>query len=146
MTVRVKSTGEEITLKYDDLAKGQFTIKDKDGKTTQLGQADLTKIPAWVPRYPGATGENSALQTEDATQTAGMLTFTTTDTTEACEKFYADAAAKLALTSSSRSASTIEGSNTLSLHYAADKRELTLTVFGKPGEPLTVQEIYTEKK
>ena len=146
MTFRVKSTGEEVTLKYDDLAKGRFTVKDKDGKVTQLGMGDVSKIPAWVPRYPGATDETSAMQSEDSTQVAGMMTFTTKDPADDIEKSFNDQTAKISLTSSNRSSMDIQGTRTLSLQYSGGKRELTVTAYGKSGEPTTVQVIYTEKK
>lgn len=146
MTFRVKSTGEEVTLKYDDLAKGRFTVKDKDGKVTQLGMGDVSKVPAWVPRYHGATDETSAMQSEDSTQVAGMMTFTTKDPADDIEKSFNDETAKLSLSSSNRSSMDIQGTHTLNLQYSGGKRELTVTAYGKPGEPTTVQVIYTEKK
>ncbi|BCU77271.1 hypothetical protein llg_19860 [Luteolibacter sp. LG18] len=146
MTVRVKSTGEEVTLKYDDLAKGRFTVKGKDGKVIQLGNGDLAKVPAWVPRYPAITDEASALQAEDATQSTGMLTFTTADPLEDVKLFYKAEADKLSLSSSSDSSFELNGEKNLSLHYSGGKREITINAFGKSGEPLNVQTFYTEKK
>lgn len=146
MTFRVKSTGEEITLKYDDLAKGRFTVKDKDGKVTQLGMGDVSKVPAWVPRYPGAIDETSVMQTEDATQLTGMMTFTIKDSADALEKFFNDETAKQSLTSSNRSSMDIQGTQTLNLQYRGGKRELTVTAYNKSGEPMNVQVVYSEKK
>ncbi len=146
MTVRVKSTGEEVTLKYDDLAKGRFTVKDKDGNVSQFGMGDLSKVPAWIPRYPAAIGEASAMQTEDATQMAGMISYSTKDSAEAIEKFFNDETAKISLTSSNRSSMDVGGTHTLSLQYTGGKRELTVTAYAKAGEALNVQLVYTEKK
>ena len=146
MTIRVKSSGEQVTLKYDDLAKGRFTVKDKDGKVTQFGQGDLANVPSWVPRYPGGSDEASVMQSEDSRELSGMVTFTTSDSTEAIKKFYEDEAGKLSLGSSSSSSMNLNGSDTLSIDFKGDKRGLSVNVFGKSGEPLNAQVVYTEKK
>lgn len=146
VTFRVKSTGEVMTLKYDDLVKGRFTVKDKEGKITQLGMGDVSKVPAWVPRYPGAADEASVMQSEDASQITGIMTFTNKDSATALENFFRNEAEKLSLTSSSRSSMDIQGTQTLSLQYSGDKRELTVTAYNKSGDPVNVQVVYTEKK
>lgn len=146
MTIRVKSTGEQITLKYDEIATGSFSVKDKDGKVTRFGQGDLGKVLAWVPRYPGASGEASVMQSDDSRESAGMLTFTTSDSTDDLKKFYEDEAFKLSLSSSSSSSMNLNGSDTLNLDFKGGKRGLTITVFGKSGGTLNVQVLYTEKK
>jgi len=146
MTIRVKSTGEQVTLKYDDLAKGRFTVKDKDGNVSQFGQGDLDKVLSWVPRYVGATDEASVMQSEDSRETSGILTFTTSDSTDEIGKFYEDEAAKISLTSSNRSSMNLNGNDTLSMEFKGGKCNLTVTVFGKSGSPLNVQVVYSEKK
>ena len=133
-------------IRIDDLAKGRFTIKDKDGKIVQFGQGDLAKVPSWVPRYPGAIDETSAMQAEEPAQTSGMLTFTTRDSSEDVGKFFDTEAGKLSLNSSNRSSYSLNGDNTLSVHYAAGKREITLNSFAKSGEATNVQIYYIEKK
>jgi len=146
MTIRVKSTGEQITLKYDDLAKGRFSVKDKDGKVSEFGKGDLAKVPAWVPRYPGASDEALVMDSEDVTSLTGMLTFTTTASTEAVKKFYEDEAEKLGLSSSSSSSMNLNGTDTLSVVFKKGKQGITLNAFGKSGEPLNVQVVYNESK
>ncbi|MGC4014378.1 MAG: hypothetical protein QM755_07665 [Luteolibacter sp.] len=147
MTIRVKSTGEQITLKYDDLAKGRFTIKDKDGKVVQLGGGDLAALPAWVPRYPGVTNEALPMQADEPTQSSGMLSFTTNDPLEDVKIFYKDQAGKLALTSvSTDSSMEVNGVKNLNLHFSGGKRELNVTGYGKTGGELNVQVFYQEKK
>ena len=146
MTIRIKSSGQQVTLKYDDLAKGRIMVKDKDGNVTQLGLGDLGRVPAWVPRYPGASEEASLMQAEDAAQISGMLTFATTATAEDVRKFYEDEAGKLSLESSSSSAMNLNGVDTINLHFSGGRRTMTVDVFGKSGEPLGVKVLYTEKK
>lgn len=146
MTVRVKSTGEQITLKYDDLAKGKFTIKDKDGKVVEFGGGDLSKVPSWVPRYPGVTDETLPMAAEEPSQLTGMLSFTTKDPLEDVKTFYKAEADKLSLSSSSDSSFEVNGEKNLALHFEGGKREITVNAFGKSGAPLNIQVFYVEKK
>ncbi|QUE51106.1 hypothetical protein KBB96_19900 [Luteolibacter ambystomatis] len=146
MTIRVKSTGEQMTLNYDDLAKGRFTFKDKDGKVVQFGGGDLSKVPSWVPRYPGVTDETLPMVAEESTQNTGMLSFTTRDPLEDVKTFYKAEADKLSLNSSSDSSFDLNGERNLAIHFSGGKREITVNAFGKTGEPLNVQVFYVEKK
>ncbi len=143
MTVRVKSTGEQLTLKYDDLAKGRILVKDKDGNVAPLSQGDLAKVPAWVPRYPGITDEVSLSQSEDAS--SGMLAFTTNDSAEAIKKFYSDEADKISLNSSTSTSVNLGDANKLNLTFGSGPRALKVDAFNKSGEPLSVKVLYSGK-
>ncbi len=147
VTIRVKKTGEQVTLKYDELASGRITVKDADGKVTQLGGGDLSKVPAWVPHYPGATEEVAVFQSESTGgDSSGMFTAKSNDSSEVVEKFFELEAAKLSLGSSSRNSMTMNGTGSTTLSYSEGKRMLTINLFGKSGEPLTIQTTYSEKK
>jgi hypothetical protein len=137
MTVRVKSTNEKITLKYDDLAKGQFP---------QFVKGDLANVPSWVPHYPAAIDEVSALQSDDASKVSGVITFTIPDSTETIKKFYEEEAAKLSLDSSFSSSVSYNGTDKFNVKYSREKRTMTISVLGKSGGPLNVLVAYTEKK
>lgn len=75
ITVRDKKTGKVFTANVDDIKDGRFTIEGEDGKavistqsdkeggtlkvtsdkgTVQFGSGDASKIPDWVPVFPGA--------------------------------------------------------------------------------------------
>lgn len=146
MTIRIKSSGQQLTLKYDDLAKGRVMVKDKDGNVTQLGLGDLERVPAWLPRYPGAKEEASLMQSEDAKQMTGMLSFTTTDTVEDVRKFYEYEARKLTFNSSGSRSMNFNGTETINLKFEAGTREMTVDIYGKSGEPLGVKVLYVERK
>jgi len=146
MTVRIKSSGEQLTLKYDDLAKGRIMVEDKDGKVTQLGLSDLQRVPAWIPRYPGAKDATSLMHSEDAGKISGMLTFTTTDTVEDVKKFYEYEARKLTFNSSGSRSMKLSGTETINLKFEAGTREMTVDIYGMSGQPLGVKVLYVEKK
>jgi len=147
VTIRVKKTGEQVTLKYDELASGRISVKDADGKVTQLGGGDLSRVPDWVPHYPGATEEVSVFQSEaSGGDLSGMFTAKTNDSSEIVEKFFELEAAKLSLGSSSRSSMTMNGTGSTTLSYSEGKRMLTINLFGKSGEPLTIQTTYSDRK
>jgi hypothetical protein len=137
MTVRVKSTNEQITMKYDDLVKGQFP---------KFAKGDLAKVPSWVPRYPAAMDEASALQSDDASKVSGVITFTIADSTKTIENFYDEETRKLSLDRSVSSSISVNGTDNLNMEYHGGNRSMTISVSGKSGEPRNVLVAYTEKK
>lgn len=146
MTIRLKDSGETVTLGYAELGRGDIPFKDAAGTLLPSGPGDLAKIPAWVPRYPGASGERAIFHEEDPLRVVGILTSRTTDSSEAVAKFFEDEAAKLSLNSSGRTSMNFNGSNTLELSFREGKRELVVIAFGKSGDPLVIQTTYKETK
>ena len=137
MTIRLKSTGEERTLKYDDIANGRFT---------QFVKGDLAKVPSWVPRYPGAVDEASAMQSENARKVSGVITFATRDSTETIQKFYEDEAGKLSLGSSSSSSLNLNKTAMLNIEFKGGKRVMNISASGESGGLLNVLVAYAEEK
>lgn len=146
MTIRLKDNGETVTLGYSELGQGNIPFKDAAGTLLPPGPGDLAKIPAWVPRYPGATGERAIFHDEDPVRIRGMITAKTTDSSEAISKFFEAEATKLSLNSSGSSSLNFNGSNTLQITYRGGKRELVVIAFGKSGDPLVIQTTYKETK
>ena len=66
ITVKVKKTGEEITMSYNEVAQGKFTMKNSNGEETVFGTA-ASAPPAWVPAYPGAAAQGAGMRTEKPT-------------------------------------------------------------------------------
>jgi hypothetical protein len=103
ITVRRKSTGEEMTLNFDEVQKGriglstdkgevtletdssggglQITGSDQEGKgfKLQAGGADSTPLPDWVPRYPGATASGTYHMEQEGGAASGGYQVTTSD-------------------------------------------------------------------
>jgi len=76
ITVRQRSTGEVVTVSFDELQEGRLTFSTDEGEVTiqgdgesgtlnvtgsneegsfnlRAGAVDIAEIPEWVPRYPG---------------------------------------------------------------------------------------------
>lgn len=146
MTVRLKAGGEAVTLGYAELGQGMIPFKDAAGNPLPPGPGDLSKIPAWVPRYPGATDELAVFHEEDPHRILGVITSRTGDDSETVTKFFDDEAAKLSLDSSGRSSMEINGNSSVKLTFKAGKRQLVVIAFRKPGDPMVIQTTYRESK
>lgn len=144
MTVRLKSTGETVTLGYPELGRGQVPFKDAAGNPLPPDPGGLAKVPAWVPRYPGATDELAVFHQDGPPQVHGMTTSQTGDSSEAVSKFFEDEAAKLSLDSSGRTSMDINGNSSLKITFKAGKRELVVIAFRKSGDPMVIQTTYRE--
>jgi hypothetical protein len=143
MTIRLKASGETVTLSYEDLALGQIPVS---GVTPPPSPGDLAKIPAWVPRYPGAADEAALFHVEDNLRVHGMLIARTTDDYERVADFFKLEAGKLSLDSSASSSMNLNGTRSFSLKFKDEKRELAVMAFGKSGDPLVIQTTYRELK
>lgn len=142
ITVLVKGTGEELTFDPEELAEGRVTITGSDGSEIALGEGDLTKVPAWIPRYPGAIDEKALFQREADGESKGLLTFETTDTPTAIESFYDGEMS--ALTSQGSSSMTIGSVEQKTLTYGDASKELKVNVvLPGPGQSSEVTVSYT---
>ncbi len=95
ITFTNSKTGEEATLDFEDIAEGRFsvttgegdfsietsdggeggvTFKGPEGETRFGASADLSAVPDWVPRYPGATDTQSTLHSTTADGVMGAFT------------------------------------------------------------------------
>jgi hypothetical protein len=146
MEIRLKESGETVTLGYAELGQGRIPFKDASGDLLPDVPGDLAKIPAWVPRYPGTKDERLVFHEEVPQRVAGMVTSQTTDSSETVSRFFEDEAAKLSLDASGSSSMNINGNSSLKLTFREGKRELVVIGFGKSGEPLTIQTTYKETK
>lgn len=137
MTIKVKSSGEEITMSYKDIAEGKITVKDAEGKTTQIGKVDLADLPTWVPKYPNTASTGGAGQQKSATQVSGFMMFTTTDAPEAVSDFFKEQAGKSGMNSTSSSKMNLGGQESLTLECSGGGRSLTVLAAKGGGEPNT---------
>jgi len=146
-TLRVKSSGEELPTTYDDFLHGKVTIKDASGAAVPALQGDLSKIPSWVPRYPGASGELSLLHEESPSRIHGIFVADTTDNKETIQAYFeARAKSLFGFSSSAASSSDINGKRSVNLSFSGGKRKFEIQAYGMPSSPMTVVTIYTEDK
>ena len=142
-----KANDETVATTYQEIAQGKVLMKDAAGAMVPVFQGDLAKLPAWVPRYPGATGETSLAHKDEPDRIHGIIVAETTDDLAAVETFFSGAAGKLfSISSSSRSSMDMNGARSLNLSYGGGKRKLEFHAFGAKGAPLTVVTVYGEEK
>ena len=106
VTIRNKKDGKVVTMKFDDIRNGKFTIKEdgkdevtfeanKDGQggvvvktgegTAQFGAGG--RIPAWVPAYPGSS-PHPGYVADTTKELAVSYTFTTKDSVDKVSSYY----------------------------------------------------------
>lgn len=141
MTVRNTATGEETTISYDDLAKGKLTVKGEDGSVTQLGSADITVVPAWVPAYPTMTDAAVPYHQDKAGEFHGLLSFNTTDSPEDVIAFYEGGMSSASQSSSSVNVGDV---NRSSKTFRDGKKTLTISAQKSAAQPTQVQVSYQE--
>ena len=96
ITVRDKRTGKVVTMSFDDAKNGKFsfTATGDDGKTASIEiGATNTKLPSWVPNYPGANAKGTFAVRGDVGSNlgeGGTFSFTTPDSAAKVKSFYED--------------------------------------------------------
>ncbi len=143
MTIRTKD-GKEVTLNYRDVAEGKFSFTDSDGNTAQIGETDLSSVPAWVPRVPGTEKVMTTFQNSKGGKVSGLYSASSADSADALEEFYKAEAEKLGFTESSRSFFNADGVENRNLSYAGDSRKLNIILTTKTGEDVQVSVGYEE--
>lgn len=102
ITIRRKSSGEEVTVSFEDIKngrigfstdKGEVQIQtegsggglaisgkgDKGAFRLQAGEGGSAQVPDWVPRYPGATPSGTYLLEGEGGKVSGGFQVTLTD-------------------------------------------------------------------
>ena len=133
---------------FDRGSDGGVTMQARgaDGKdaTVEFG-GSAGKLPSWVPVYPGSEGHtNFAVRgSGDGGAEGGDFTFTTSDEASKVKSFYAGKCKEMGMTINLDS-TTEEGGIMVAADEGGDRRSLTITVGGHPGET-TVNVIYGRK-
>jgi len=143
MTIRTKD-GQETTMSYKDISKGKFVMRDANGNVAQLGNADLSKLPAWVPRVPKMKSATSSFQNQANGKMSGLYTATSTESIGALEAFFKAEAAKHDMSEASPPTTASGSAETRILAYHGQGRQLNIVVSGKPGEDVQVNVNYEE--
>lgn len=145
MTIRTRN-GDEMTLSYKDIAEGRIVVTDKEGNTTRIGSADLSQVPAWVPKLDDLAEGVSAYHSETAGEITGLFTGNTTRGAEELRTFFEGEASSLGLTNSSSSSMESGGTATITLGFSGGGKSLNIVITGKPGDATLVNTSYSEKK
>ena len=145
ITVRDRKTGKTVKLRFDDIKNGHFNMSvEEDGKTAtvNVGEDVASKLPSWVPRYPGAkmNGGFSATSSGDDGD-AGTFSFTTSDSTDSIRSFYEGKAKDAGMQVESTVSSGF--GTVLKITDPSTHRNLGVTVVG--SSPATVNVAYSAK-
>lgn len=166
MTVRDRTSGEELTLSFDEIRDGKFSITKKGGERVgidaaqsgegaevrvegaqgsssvfAIGGAD-SKLPAWVPLYPGAAFKGQGSLTIANAQ-SGTFSLRSDDAATALIDFYRGQMEELGLEIQTVSADGPNAKGTV-LIGTGKGRSLTVTVGTDQGQS-TALVVYGEK-
>ncbi|MCB9377638.1 MAG: hypothetical protein H6511_02590 [Holophagales bacterium] len=154
LTVRDKRSGKEVTFNIEDIKAGRLSIssgddevnvdfdatdhgtasmkiESKDG-TMVFGGGDGSKVPGWVPVYPGARTDSFS-NVEANGERSGSFAIRTSDSTETVLEFYI---AKLEAAGFTVDRSTYETNGAMagSISGRAEGRTVGVTVATQEGE------------
>jgi hypothetical protein len=147
MTVRIKESGETVTVSYADVAEGRLTVTGKDGETTTIGMGDMDKVPEWVPRLENADKAVSVFRHEDGKEISGSLHFETSESADDVQEFFETSAEEAGFNSKNASTTTVNGTESRSMEFKSAKRTLNIKITrAGAGEPLMVLVAYSERK
>jgi len=90
ITMRDRRTGHEVTMSFGDVQRGRFhmNMRGDNGANVEIG-GDSSKIPSWIPAYPGSKPEVAFTGSSDQGE-GGTFTFKTPDSPQDVMKFYQD--------------------------------------------------------
>lgn len=145
MTIKTKE-GKKFTLSYEDIAAGKISMTDEDGATIQIGSADLSKVPAWVPRAPGLFDAVSTFHSQSAEKVEGQFSGKSDQSLDQLRTYFEAEASRLGLTTSSDSSMNMNGTAVVTLNFSGDHKTLVLIVTEKPGSKTLVNTNYSENK
>lgn len=130
ITVKNKTSGDVVTLNFDDIQQGRFSIHGEDGEEvfsvdatestngvtirsgtegeiTIGGAASLDDVPSWVPVYPNTVKSTTAMnRTSPEGKASGMVTFEVTDDIATIAEHYKSVLEKDGYTVDERTVST----------------------------------------
>ena len=161
MTIRTKSSGEEVTLSYQDIAAGKFTVTTgggtmtvdgsegvvrttgPEGETTIGGGGGLEKMPAWFEVPEGVTGWRALMTSERGDQVTALVSG---EAERPMTELEAALKESLEAAGFQESGSSTAGTGTtMSFVHQAEGRSVTASLFEKGGKRV-VQLTYTGKK
>ena len=146
MTIRTKD-GQEMTLSYKDVGEGKFAIRDAKGNVAQIGQSDLSNVPAWVPRVPKMKTTTASFQNQADNKLSGLYSATSDDSIDKLDAFFKTETAKLKLTEASRTSTNTEGvENRIVAYEGEGGRMLNVILNGKTGEGTQISVGYEQAK
>jgi hypothetical protein len=164
VTFKDKKDGKVITLNFDQIKQGKLTfeqdgkkvtmaasgdgvkIAGDDGSTVQIGAGASSKLPDWLPSYPGATTQGSFAM-QGSAESAATVSFTTKDSIDQVAKFYQDAFKKAGFsTSANMMQQDGKTSGGMISAESEDKKKSAVVNIAAGEDAATVGITYSDKK
>ena len=145
MTVRTKD-GQEITLSYQDLVEGKITVTGEDGRETNIGSGDLTRIPSWVPMPPDLKNGTSVYHSEAKGNVTGQFSGKSDQSPTDLQAFYEGKASALGLLSSSTSSLNTAGTAVSTLRFSGKEKSFSVVITEKTGSDVLILTEYSADK
>ena len=172
MTVRDKKTGKVVTLNFDDVKNGKFTIKGegdenvtfeaKSGEGAGSGSFEVKtdrgsvkfgagssaeNLPDWLPSYPGANAAGTySMQGSDGS--AGTFALTTSDSIDQVISYYEtelkDKGFKVSVTTTK--ANGLSGGGVVTAQDRSDHRTAVVTVGAQTDGKTVVSVTFSSKE
>lgn len=152
ITVRDKKTGKEMTLNFEDVKNGKFSMEGSDGSKVNFGDGGMqvtdekgqtttiaagvgtSNLPDWLPAYPGAT----AISSFSASGASGgaVTMFETSDSADQALEFYDGKLedAGFAVEKNAYKVNDQTAGGTLTAKEGGDKGEVTVLVGAQGGK------------
>lgn len=153
ITFRNNKTDEVVTLDYEDIKEGKFSVTTDEGEfridasetgdggqvtfTTPEGgetvygtDVDLSKLPDWVPRYPNVSQQQGTFYTDTPQSLSGAFSITTGDSPTEVLAYFEDFLEREGYEVSKQTFSsddTVQGGNLTATNSARD-RNFNITV------------------
>jgi hypothetical protein len=164
VTFKDKKNGKVITLNFDQIKQGKLTFEEdgkkvtmatsndglkiasSDGSTIQIGATASSKLPDWLPAYPGANTQGSFAM-QGANEAAATVSFTTKDSADTVAKFYEEAFKNAGLsTSANMMQQDGKTSGGMISADSADKKKSAVVNIAAGDGAATVGITYSDKK
>jgi hypothetical protein len=164
VTFKDKQSGKVITLNFDQIKSGKvrfeqdgqqvtvdsssegLNIKGADGSTVQIGTSAGTKLPDWLPAYPGAKAEGTFAM-QGSGESGAAVGFTTKDSVEKVSTFYQDAFKSAGLkTTANMMTQDGKTSGGMLIGESADSKKSAVVNIASAEDGLTVSLTYSDKK
>jgi hypothetical protein len=164
VTFKDKKDGKVVTLNFDQLKQGKLIfeqdgkkvtmdasgdgikIAGDDGSTVRIGSGASSKLPEWLPNYPGANTQGSFAM-QGSAESAATVSFTTKDSVDQIASFYQDAFKKAGLSASANMMQQ-DGKNSGGMISAesSDKKRSAVVNIAAGEDTATVGITYSDKK
>jgi hypothetical protein len=164
VTIREKKTGKIVTANFNQLTDGKITF-EQDGEKVSIeasgkdqgvaikgsvGSVRLggdTKLPDWLPAYPGASEKAAGAHADSPGEQSGMVVLTTSDEAEKVLSFYREALKNAGISETANTTTTSDGKLAGMLTgQSPDRRKSAQVLFGSNEGKTSITITYANKQ